>query len=387
LIILCDHIFNEEKEGFTPGEIFIEGSRFAAQGSGEKLDYRDCFALPGFIDLHTHGGFGKAYMEIPAEEIDKIAVYIASTGVSAFCPTTVSGAADACRRGMEEAAKSKSFRPDGNFHGAQIIGIYQEGPFLSPEKPGVADLASFRRPDPEYFKGLCSDARDRGLEIKFVVIAPELEGAPDFIREASKTAICTMAHTTADYETAKEAIKNGAAQITHLFNAMPPLLHREPGIIGAAFDSEGVKAELIADGEHVHPAVVRAAFKMFGDDRIILISDSLFSGLPDGSYSAAGLTVQVKNGAAKNSQGALAGASKTLGQCVINAVKNIGIPLYSAVKCAAANPAKQAGMFAKRGSISPGKTADLVILEKDYTIREVIIRGVLLGEEIVRKEN
>jgi N-acetylglucosamine-6-phosphate deacetylase len=379
VIIQCDHIFNEEKQGFVDGEIFIDGDRFVPEGkaSGEKLDYRGCYALPGFIDLHTHGCFGKAYMEVSAKELDELTLYIASTGVTALCPTTVSGSVENCRKGEEEAARSKSFLGGEDFLGAQIIGIYQEGPFLSPEKPGVADLASFKKPDLAYFKQLCSNP---GPAVKFVVIAPELEGAMDFIKEASKTVVCTMAHTNANYAISTEAMKNGASQITHLFNAMPPLLHREPGIIGAAFDMPQVKAELIADGEHVHPAVVRAALKLFGDDRIILISDSFFSGLPDGNYSASGLTVTLKNGVAKNERGALAGASKTLGQCVINAVKNIGIPLYAAAKCASVNPAKQAGVFHERGSIAPGKIADLVLLDSNFDIKNVVVRGVLRGE-------
>jgi N-acetylglucosamine-6-phosphate deacetylase len=153
------------------------------------------------------------------------------------------------------------------------------------------------------------------------------------------------------------------------------LLHREPGIIGAAFDAPQVRVELIADGEHIHPVVVRVAFQLFGDDRIILISDSLFSGLPDGSYEGGGLKVRVKDGVVRNEQGALACTSKTLGQCVINAVKNMGIPLYQAAKSASVNPAKQAGVFHERGSIAVGKIADLVILDRDYVIRDVILRG------------
>jgi N-acetylglucosamine-6-phosphate deacetylase len=379
LILQSDHIFDEERRGFTKGEIFIEGDRFTVGAFGERLDYRDAYVLPGFIDLHTHGAFGRAYMEIPAEEIDEMALHIAASGISAFCPATVRGAEGPCKRGMDEAARSRAYCGGGDFQGARLIGIYQEGPFLSPQKPGVADVDEFRKPDVEFFKRLCAYAQEKdGPEIKFVVIAPELEGALNFIREVSKTAVCTMAHTVTNYATAKAAIENGAGQITHLFNAMPPLLHREPGLIGAAFDSEKVMAELITDGEHVHSTMVRAAFKLFGEDRIILISDSLFSGLPDGVYTAAGLTVELRNGIARNGQGALAGAAKNLGQCVINAVKNIGIPLYSAVKCASINPAIQAGVFDERGSIQPGKIADLVILNEDYTIRDVIIRGNLL---------
>jgi N-acetylglucosamine-6-phosphate deacetylase len=379
VIILSDHIFNEEAGRFTAGEIHIDGERFVSQASGEKLDYNGCYVLPGFIDIHVHGGFGRAFMESAPGDIDEIAAYFASAGVTAFCPTTVSGEEKACMRGMDEIVRCKAFLGGEGFQGARVAGIYQEGPFLSPEKPGAADAAHFRKPDREFFRRLQTHARKKGIAIQFVAIAPELEGAVDFIREFSPPVVCTLAHSTADYAAAKKAIENGSIQITHLFNAMPPLLHREPGIIGAAFDSPAVRAELIADGEHVHPSAVRAAFQLFTGERIVLISDSLFSGLPDGSYKTEGLSITLKNGVARSGQGALAGSSKTLGDCVINAVKNIGIPLYQAAKCASVNPAKQAGIFHERGGISPGKYADLVIMNKDYTIRDVIVRGTLLG--------
>ncbi|MDR2470778.1 MAG: N-acetylglucosamine-6-phosphate deacetylase, partial [Treponema sp.] len=385
--IFGDRIFNEETGGFSAGDIYIEGERFTAppggnsRESGETLDYRGCFILPGFIDIHTHGGFGRAFFECSPEETGRTARYFAAAGVSAFCPATVSGDEEACRRGMETLARSPAFggapQDGGSSPGgpasptARIAGVYQEGPFLSPKKPGVADLASFRKPDTAYFAGLQRHGESLGLAIPFVTVAPELEGALDFIGEFSSRAVCALAHSTADYETAARAFAAGASQLTHLFNAMPPLLHREPGLIGAALDSPGVMAELIADGEHVHPSAVRAAFRMFGDDRIILISDSLFSGLPDGDYAAGGLSVTIKGGVAKNSAGALAGSSKTLGHCVLNAVKHIGIPLYSAAKCASVNPAKQAGIFHERGSITAGKYADLVILDGDYNLKEV----------------
>ncbi|MDR2143603.1 MAG: amidohydrolase family protein [Treponema sp.] len=242
MVIACDRIFDEETGGFTAGEIAVSGDRFGGPGGGETVDYRDYYALPGFIDLHTHGALGRAY-------------------------------------------------------------------------------------------------------------------------------------SSADYETGLKAIRDGASQLTHLFNVMPPFLHRAPGLIGAAFDSENVKAELIADGEHVHPSAVRAAFRLFGDDRILLISDSLFSGLPDGIYSAGELGVRIEGGRARTSGGALAGATKTLGQCVVNAVKNIGIPLFSAAKCVSVNPAKQMGIFHERGSIRPGKIADMVLMDRDFNIRKIMVRG------------
>jgi N-acetylglucosamine-6-phosphate deacetylase len=314
----------------------------------------------------------------PAGSIDEQALYIVSTGVTAFCPTTVPCSDDIYRRGMEAVRASRAFsrcrgegEPD-DFNGAAVTGIYLEGPFLSPEKPGAADRTFFRRPDIGLFEKLNEYT---GGTVKFVAVSPELEGAGEFIRGLSGSFVCTIAHSSADYETGLQAIQDGASQLTHLFNVMPPFLHRAPGLIGAAFDSENVKAELIADGEHVHPSAVRAAFRLFGDNRILLISDSLFSGLPDGAYSIGNIEVRIEGGRARTSGGALAGATKTLGQCVVNAVKNIGIPLFSAAKCASVNPAKQMGVFHERGSIEPGKIADMVLMDRDFNIRQVMVRG------------
>ncbi|MDR1388391.1 MAG: N-acetylglucosamine-6-phosphate deacetylase [Treponema sp.] len=382
--IRCNRIFNETEGTFTSGEIIVHGERFGVQAhtGDEVYDFRGCYAVPGFIDIHSHGAFGEAFFEASPQRLAQMGEFLASTGVTAFCPGAVTGTEAALEKGAASFAASPAFRRTreyANFLGAEIIGIYQEGPFLSPQKPGAADLATFIKPQAAFFNRLRGLAAKYGVSIPFVVIAPELEGAFDFIREVSGGAVCTMAHTTADYNTALAAIECGAAQITHLYNAMPPLLHREPGIIGAAFDAKSVKAELIADSVHVHPAMVRAAFSLFGDSRVILISDSLFTGVSDGVYTTSTLEVTVASDrsvqSARIKSGALACSCKTLGECVINAVTQIGIPFFSAVKCATVNPAVQAGVFHERGSIAAGKLADLVLLDDDFTIRAVLVRG------------
>ncbi len=202
-----------------------------------------------------------------------------------------------------------------------------------------------------------------------------------FIRENSSRVNISIAHTTADYETAKEAISCGASQLTHTYNAMPPFSHRAPGPIGAAADSGHCMAELICDGIHVHPAVVRTTFKMFGDDRIILISDSMrAAGLADGQYDLGGQNVTVKGNLAVLEDGTIAGSVTNLMDCLRNAVKNMGIALGSAVKCAAVNPAKAVGIYDEYGSLAAGKVANIVILDKALELKMVFHCAALVKE-------
>lgn len=199
----------------------------------------------------------------------------------------------------------------------------------------------------------------------------------DFIEKVSDRVRVSLAHTTADFETAKEAFRRGANHVTHLYNAMPPLSHRAPGVIGAACDDEKVMVELICDGIHSHPAVVRTTFKMFGDDRIIMISDSMMAcGLEDGQYTLGGQDVTVYgNKATLTQEGNIAGSVTNLMNCVRTAVKEMGIPLESAVKCAAVNPAKAIGLYDRYGSLEIGKKADVVLLDKELNIQYVIQDG------------
>ena len=199
----------------------------------------------------------------------------------------------------------------------------------------------------------------------------------EVIEEAGREATCSVAHTAAGYEIAREAFARGASHVTHLYNAMPPLSHREPGVIGAAFDASGVRVELICDGVHVHPSVVRATFKMFGEDRVVMVSDSMMaSGLSDGEYELGGMPVRVfGNKALLIKDGSIAGSVTNLMGCLVTAVKDMGIPLHTAVKCASHNPAAAAGISSERGSLEPGHIADIVILDDALNVTDVILRG------------
>lgn len=257
---------------------------------------------------------------------------------------------------------------------ASLVGINMEGPFISEAKKGAQAAEHIRLCDEALF---CSLQERSGGLIKLVDIAPENEGAMEFIDALHDKVTISLAHTTADYQTAKEAYDRGARHATHLYNAMPPFTHRAPGVVGAAFDSPHCRAELICDGVHIHPSVVRATFQLFGDDRMILISDSMrAAGMEDGQYTLGGQDVAVKGKyATLVSDGALAGSVTNLMDCMRTAVKEMQIPLESAIACATMNPAKAIGIYDRYGSISTGKIANLVLLDQDLNLRQVIIHG------------
>ena len=217
--------------------------------------------------------------------------------------------------------------------------------------------------------------------VKFIGIAPEEnENTISFIKNMKDKVNISLAHTNADYESAKAAFDAGANHAVHLFNAMPAFTHREPGVVGAVSDSEHVMAEIICDGVHIHPSMVRAAFKMMGADRMIFISDSMrATGMPDGQYTLGGLDVKVRgNRATLVSDGALAGSVTNLADCMRTAITKMGIPLETAIACATKNPAISLGIYDERGSISVGKKADILLLDKNLTLKTVIKDGVTI---------
>jgi N-acetylglucosamine-6-phosphate deacetylase len=214
-----------------------------------------------------------------------------------------------------------------------------------------------------------------------VTVAPEEQGAMEFIMALKEEVKISLAHTGADYDTAMKAYSHGAKHLTHMYNAMPPFTHRAPGVIGAAFDTPKCEVELICDGIHVHPSVIRATFQMFGDDRIIMISDSMMAaGMPEGEYMLGGQLVKVcEKRAELVSDGTIAGSVTNLMDCLRYVVKQVGIPFESAIKCASVNPVKSIGLYSQYGSISIGKIANIVLLDKDLNISKVILRGKIVS--------
>lgn len=364
-------------EGFVERDVHAADGRFVEEAAcaegGETVDASGCYVIPGLVDLHFHGSAGADISDGDLAGLHKMGAYEASRGITALCPATMTLPEDVLMRAAQAAA---AYEPAADE--AALVGINMEGPFISPSKVGAQNPDYVRNPSAEEFRRLQEAA---GGLFKLVDIAPEEPGAEEFIREMADEVRISLAHTCTDYDTAHRAFELGARQLTHLYNAMDPMHHRKPGPIPAAVEHGEVTAEIIADGVHIHPAMVRLAFQLFGDDRMILISDTLrAAGLEDGTYDLGGQDVTVRGPVATIDNGALAGSVSDLMRCLTVAVRDMGIPLASAVKAASANPARALGLDAERGAIEPGKVADAVLLDKEtLDLRAVVLRGELLA--------
>ena len=303
-----------------------------------------------------------------------MADYELSNGVTYICPAGMTLPEDQLIKLCQNAANHKA----SSDHGAELVGINLEGPFLSEAKKGAQNGAYLRDPDLDLLKRLQEEAQ--GL-VKLVTIAPEQPGALDFIRGAGDITV-SVGHTTADYDTASAAFAAGARHATHLYNGMPPLHHRTPGVIGAAFDAPSAKVEVICDGVHIHQSVIRLTFRLFGKERVILISDSLrAAGMPDGQYVLGGQDVIVRGNRATlaDNPNTLAGSATNLMDCMRTAV-SFGIPLEDAVRAASYNPAQSIGMDNRIGTLDAGKDATMILLDqKDLSIKKMIFHGKVIA--------
>ena len=371
----------QEDQTFKEGEICIRDGVFVgnadAQEGEEILDGEGCYAIPGMIDLHFHGCMGYDFCDGTKEAIREIARYEASIGVTAIAPATMTLPVPELEHILSVAAayrKKTEAEKAAACNEADLVGVNMEGPFISKAKKGAQDERNIIPCDAEIFRRF-QRAAD-GL-VSFIGIAPEEPGAITFVHEVKDEVNVSLAHTNSDYAHAMAAFEAGANHAVHLYYAMPPFSHRAPGVVGAVSDSEQVMAELICDGVHVDPAVVRATFKMLGADRMILISDSMrAAGMPDGQYTLGGLDVKVRgNHATLVSDGALAGSVTTLPDCMRIAVKQMGIPLETAVACATANPARSLGIYEQYGSITPGKHGNVVLLDEELRLKGVMKDG------------
>lgn len=368
---------------FVSGNIVTEGDKIKKVLPGESkeefgeeiVDGKGCYCLPGMIDLHFHGCKGMDVCDGTKEALDTIASYEASIGVTAIAPATMTLPVEELEAVLSNAAQYKKTQEEGTAAaGADLVGINMEGPFISKVKKGAQDERNIIPCSIEIYKKFQKAAN--GL-VKFIGIAPEEFETDTFIREVKNEVSVSLAHTNADYAAAKKAFDAGANHAVHLYNAMPAFSHREPGVVGAVADSRHVMAEIICDGVHIHPAVVRATFQMLGEERMILISDSMrAAGMPDGEYTLGGLDVEVRgNRATLVSDGALAGSVTPLPDCVRTVVKEMKIPLETAVACATINPAKSLGIDDEYGSIEQGKKANLVLWDEDLNLKMVIKDG------------
>lgn len=371
MIIKDANVFTQDNR-FVRGDVIVRDGRFV-HATGEQpadeevVDARNLMMIPGLVDIHFHGCKGADMCDGTKEALDVIMDYEASVGVTSVCPATMTIPRDELLAVMKNAGAY-------SYHGgAHLVGINMEGPFISPSKKGAQAAENIMHCDYEYF---CQLQEAAGGLIKLVDIAPEEPGAMEFIDEVKGKVVVSLAHTASDYDTAREAIEHGASHATHLYNAMPPMNHRNPGVIGAVRDSSECHVELICDGVHIHPSVIRATYAMFGAERIILISDSMrATGLEDGEYTLGGQPVKVRGNLATLHDGTIAGSATNLMDCLRFVVREAGIPLETAVMCATANPAREIGIFDEVGSITAGKRADFILLNQNLEIVRVYIDG------------
>lgn len=400
---------------FEPGELVIEDGIIKEIRMCEYEDLvqkeQKKYLIPGFVDMHFHGATGYDFCDGTKEALQAIATYENRHGITTICPATMSLPVLELERILAVAVEWKTGQDAKhkevceNYVGCEktkqeeeqmlvhsLRGIHLEGPFLSREKKGAQKEDHIIPADKDVLRNLQEKAN--GL-IKLVTIAPETEGAMECIEALKDELHFSLGHTMADYETACKAFEAGADHVTHLYNAMKTSTHREPSVPEAAADNDNVFVELICDGIHVHPSVVRNAFRIYGDDRIVLISDSMrATGMPDGEYTLGGQKVIVKGARAiladetmdSTTQtdvsytekaietDTIAGSVTNLYECMKKAI-SMGIPKESAIKAATINPARSIGVDKEVGSLEVGKRADILIVDENLTLEMVILGG------------
>ena len=361
-----------EEFRFVPGAFSVEDGKFTnvlAEPQADAVDLHGAYVIPGLIDVHNHGNSGADFSDGDYDGLVKMAEYLAQNGVTSFAPASMTLPYDVLAKAFATARRLADEAPEG---AAALRGIQMEGPFFSEKKKGAQNGAYLRAPDFAAFSKLYHDC---GGLVRIVDVAPELPGACGFIRQARELCTVSIAHTDANYDEAHAAVEAGVTHLTHLFNAMPALHHRKPGVIGAAAEADQVSAEIISDGQHVHPSAVRLAFRLFGAERMVLISDALrCCGMPDGEYELGGQAVFLKGGVARLADGTIAGSATNLYDCMLRAI-SFGIAREDAVRAATWNPARQIGCLDVVGSIADGKRADFVVCDENLTRKAVWLAG------------
>ncbi|MBT2398472.1 N-acetylglucosamine-6-phosphate deacetylase [Streptomyces sp. ISL-100] len=351
------------------GRVIIEGTRIAGAAPADTpaLDLSGHWIVPGFVDMHVHGGGGASFTSGTAEDVLKGVQTHREHGTTTIAASTVTGEMDALTR---QAALLSELVQQGD-----LAGIHFEGPFISPCRKGAHSVDLLRDPEPAEVRKLIDAAHGTA---KMVTLATELPGGIDSVRLlAEHGVIAAIGHTDATYEQTVEAIDAGATVATHLYNAMPALGHRTPGPIAALLEDERVTVELINDGTHLHPAALELAYHRAGSARVAFITDAMdAAGFGDGTYLLGPLEVEVRDGVARLAEGgSIAGSTLTLDTAFKRAVTLDRLPVEDVVRSVSANPARLLGVDDRVGSLEPGKDADLVVLDADFTLKGVMRKG------------
>lgn len=372
-MLLIHANYLDEDFRLVQGDIEIEDGKILRVGKDlprkEEDLAVDCAGsytvVPGFVDVHIHGCAGSDTCDATREALEAMAAFLLAHGVTSFCPTTMTTSRETIQAALLAAKDMMDHPMEG---GARVVGVNMEGPFIAKERKGAQKEEDILPPDFPLFQRFYEES---GGIVRLVDVAPEQPGGLDFVEKASQLCTVSIAHTTADYDQAKAAFDKGVTHATHLFNAMSGLHHRKPGVVGAVFDDSRVRGELICDGFHIHPAVLRAAFRLLGD-RALIVSDSMrANGMPEGeAFDLGGQMVTVHQGKALLPDGTIAGSVTNLHQEIKNLV-SFGVPFEQAVKAATLVPARAIGLDGEIGSIAPGKRADLVVLDENLDIAAV----------------
>lgn len=367
--------------GVVEGDVVVRDGRIAAVAgdgvpgapgteAGEVVELAGRWLLPGFVDLHVHGGGGADCTTADPDEVRAVARFHARHGTTALVATTVTAPVEDLLAATA-AIRTAALAPERG--AAEVLGAHLEGPFLNPARRGAMDPGQLRAPDPELLARLLA-----GGGVRIVSLAPELPGALALVEAAvAAGARVSLAHTDASYEQALAAVERGASAVTHAFNAMRPLDHRAPGVLGAALADDRLTCELICDGVHVHPAAATLLMRAKGPERVALVTDAIAAaGLPDGPSRLGSRPVLVRDGRATLPDGAtIAGSALTLDVAVRNAVRRCGASVAQAAAMAATTPARLLGIADRKGAIAPGRDADLVVLDEQLAPRGVLVRG------------
>lgn len=358
------------------GQILSTGTGLPAGDAGKVVDVGDARVIPGLIDLHSHGFLGMDFVSTDRDAIPKVARALAEAGTTAFQPTSATSPVDILDRFILRAEELA----DGPVCGARVIGSHMEGPFLNAVRKGAMVEEFLLTPSLEQMEKWLDLGNGT---INQVTIAPEMPGAMDVIRFLADNGVTVSAgHTDASYEQMEEAIRAGVSLACHTFNAMRPLNHREPGVLGSVLTNKNVTCELISDCQHIHPAVMRLIIQAKGPAHVAAITDaSQLAGLPPGKYEAGGVVVTMEpSGLARLPGGTIAGSSATMVKCLRNLVEVVGVTFEDALQMTAATPARVAGVNAFKGSLAVGKDADIVVLDNDYNVLWSLVEGEVMKE-------